>query len=250
MRLTNRASARAFAWAVGSAFGVVVVAPSSLAQSQLFQFSDNLTGFSAEALFTLIDPSTLEVRLRNTSTGVPAGFEASDQMLTGVSWDFGTPGFNGDSMITGGAVAIGPTSNSLNFDQVLTQLGPGDDVSGEWGFGNMDGTGALTNFISSLTPMATSFGGANRDGPLAIDGPQGGLVADPVIVPLGGLGAVQFEVVALVSLSAPITDLDFLDANLVRFEFGSDAAFFDVPSPAGISLLGLAGVATFRRRRR
>lgn len=246
MRLDTRANACAFAWAIGSVLGFVVAAPSALAQSQLVFFSD-ISGLSAEALFTLIDPTTLEIRLRNTSTGVPSGFEASDQLLTGVSWDFGHPGFNGDSMITGGTVAIGPTSQSVNFDQIAIQLGPGADVSGEWGFGNMDGTGALTNFLSANAAAATPFGGVNLDGPLNIDGPQGGLLANPGIVPLGGLGAVQFEVVSLLSLSLPISDLSFLNANGVLFEFGSDAFF--LPTPSTLIFLG-AGLATLSCRRR
>ena len=43
------------------------------------------TGLAAEVEFTLLDPTTLEVRALNASTGVPAGFDEADQMLTGVS---------------------------------------------------------------------------------------------------------------------------------------------------------------------
>ncbi len=217
--------------------------------SVIFKFNDPLgSGLAAEAEFTLLNPTTLEVRLRNTSTGVPFGFDTSDQILTAISWDFGAPGFNGDPWIISGTVVIGPTSQSLNFD--TGSYGPGTDVSGEWGYGNMDGTGLLANFISASRPESTPFGGANLDGPIAIDGPQGGLVANPVLVPLGGQGAIQDEIIATLTLDGAISDLGFLNQNLVRIEFGSDAFFITVPEPGTVALLGLAGLLGLRRRRR
>ena len=119
------------------------------AVGDMFILSDP-SGLAAEVEFTLLGPNTLEVRARNISTGVPAGFDSADQILTGISWDFGHPGYNGDTMITGGTVLIGPTSESVNFD--TGWYGPGTDVSGEWGYGNEDGTGALTNFITAHNP--------------------------------------------------------------------------------------------------
>lgn len=216
----------------------------------LIHFSDP-SGLAAEAEFTILNPTTLQIRLRNTSTGVPLGFDSADQLLTGLSWDFGHPGFNGDIMITGGTVLTGPTSSSLNFD--ITNVGPNADVGGEWGYGNMDGTGALTNFISGNEAQSTVFGGPNRDGPVGIDGPQAGLVASPVLVPLGGLGAIQDEIVATLTLSGELTKaalLHDLQSNGVRVEFGSDAAFIEVPAPAAAGMLGIAGLIATRRRRR
>jgi hypothetical protein len=220
------------------------------AAGTLFVLTDS-SGLSAEVEFTLIDPTTLEVRARNTSTGVPVGFSNSDQLLTGISWDFGHPGFNGDAMITGGTVLTGPSSASVNFD--ITNVGANADVSGEWTYGNMDGTGLLTNFISASIsgPGTTVFGGANLDGPVDPDGPQGGLVADPILVPLGGLGAIQDEIVATLSLDMAVADLSFLTENGVRVEFGSDAFFITVPEPAtaGMVALGLLGLLAAPRRR-
>ncbi len=209
---------------------------------------DDGSGLSAEVEFTLLSATSLEVRARNTSTGIPMGADAADQILSGVSWDFGHPGFNGDTMISGGMVVIGAASDSVNFD--TGSYGPGFDVSGEYGFGNMDGTGALTNFVSSNTAQATPFGGANLDGPVSIDGPQGGLVADPMVQSLGGLGAIQDEYVATLTLTDPITDLDFLTANGVRVEFGSDYRWITIPEPASAALLMLGSLLALQRRKR
>jgi hypothetical protein len=214
--------------------------------SEIFILTDS-SGLAAEVEFTLVSPTTLEVRARNISTGVPAGFEAADQILTGISWDFGELGFgSGDPEITGGTVVIGPASTSVDFD--TGSYGPGFDVSGEWGFSNTDGSGGLTNFISANAAHATPFGGSNLDGPVNIDGPQGGMVADPALVPLGGLGAIQDEVVATLTIDEPLDDLEFLHANSVRVEFGSDAAFIDVPEPRALALFLVALLLGVRRQ--
>ncbi len=205
------------------------------------------SGLSAEVEFTLSSPTTLVVHARNTSTGVPLGFSNADQLLTGISWDFGAPGVQpGDPAIAAGTVAIGAAGSSLDFD--TGSYGPGTNVSGEFGFSNLDSTGLLPNFITAESSLSTAFGGPNLDGPTSIDGPQAGLVADPVIVPLGGLGAIQNEIIATLTLDQPISDLDFLAQNQVRVEFGSDAKFITSPEPGGLALLA-CGLLALRRRR-
>lgn len=230
---------------------VLVSACQVASASVTFTFEDD-SGLGAEAVFTLLDEGmTLEVRLRNTSTDVPDGFSNSDQILTGISWDFGEPGFNSDPEITGGTVVTGPDSMSINFD--IMDVGANADVMGEWGFGNMDGTGALTNFITATHSLSTPFGGENLDGPVNIDGPQGGLVGVPILIDLGGLGVIQDEVIATLILSGdPVENLDFMFDHGVRVEFGSDAFFITqtVPEPASLGLLLLGAVALFGRRPR
>lgn len=172
----------------------------SAADAGLVMLFDDGSGLSAEAEFTLLGAGDiLEIRLKNTSTSIPFGFSNSDQLLTGVSWDFGHVGFNGDAMITGGSVVTGSSSSSINFS--IANVGPNSDVSGEYGYGNMDGSGALTNFVSGNAAQAIPFGGANLDGPVVIDGPQAGLLSSLASVPLGGLGAIQDEIVATLTLA-------------------------------------------------
>lgn len=216
-----------------------IAAPSSAA---MFSFTDGAyPGLAAEAEFTLLGPTTLEIRLRNTSTGVPGGFEAADQILTSISFDLGAVS------ITGGSAHIGATSQTINFS--TGSYGPGHDISGEWGYGNAGATGLLSNFVSTNVAGATAFGGPNLDGPGGLNGPQGGIVANPLPASLGGLGAVQDEVIFTLTLSAILADLSFLDSALPIVEFGSDAAFITAPAPGSLAVLGLAALPLTRRRR-
>jgi hypothetical protein len=228
---------------------------SMAAADQIFFFSDP-SGLAAEVVFTRIAPKVLEVRVRNTSTGVPEDFDdSSDQILTGVSWDFGAPGINaGDPQIIDGTVVIGPGSSSIDFD--TGSYGPGDDVSGEYGYGNFDGTGLLTNYISVMSAEETTpFGGPNLTGPPELDGPVGGLVANPPIEPLPSMGTIQDQIIATLTLNKAVPNLNFLSSNLVRIEFGSDMAFVTVPEPSallGLLSMGALGlvICAWRRRRR
>lgn len=233
----------------------VIASLSALAAaSSAFAGGDLITvtgpaGLMASAEFTIINPTTLQIKLKNLSTGVPMGFSNSDQVLTGVSWDFGLPGANvNDPTITGGTVFTGATSASINFS--ITNVGANANVSGEWGYGNSPSGASLQNFFSALQAGSTPFGGANLDSTTNLDGPQGGLVPKPnPIVALGGLGVIQDEVVATLTLSKSISNLEFLYTNLVRFEFGSDAAFVTNPTPGASALLLIGGVMAGRRRR-
>lgn len=222
------------------------------AHATIIYFSDP-SGLSAQADFQIVNPTTLQISLRNTSTGVPGGFNNAMQLLTGLSWDFGAPGNNAsDVKITGGTIVIGATSHSVNFD--TGNYGPGTNVGGEWGYGNGGGGAALLpNLISGNSSGTTAFGGPNLDGPVSLNGPQAGLVSATPPVALGGLGAIQDEVVATLNLNGPLADLGFLTANGVRIEFGSDALYLDgtqnAPAPGAAPLL-LAMMALGRRRRR
>lgn len=233
-------------------FPAIVVAAlvnQSASAGTVVPFSDP-SGLSAEVEFTMLNPTTLEVRLKNTSTGLPGGFGAADQILTGVSWDFGLIGHNhaSDPDIIGGTVVTGSSSFSVNFS--LTNVGANADVTGEYGYGNDDGTGAYANFVTAHNPQSTPFGGANLDGPVNLDGPQAGLISSAFSISLGGQGAIQDEIIATLTLDKPVAQADILgDLGLARVEFGSDAFFITNPEPASAALFALAGLAVFNRRR-
>lgn len=232
--------------AISFSVGVSILATSSAA-ADIVNFS-HASGLSAVAEFTMLNATTVRIRLANTSTGVPMGFDSADQLLTGITWDAGLPGVNpGDPAIVGGTAAIGATSMSVNFS--TGTYGPGADIGGEWGFGNSGGSGGLPNMVSGNTSGVVAFGGANLDGPASLNGPQGGLVANPLLVSLGGLGAIQHEIVVEITLDQSIASLNELIGNGVQVEYGSDAAFIFVPAPASLTLLGVASFGTLRRRR-
>ncbi len=205
------------------------------------------SGLAAEAQFSITGPTQLTVRLRNISTG-SGSFTGAAAILTGCSWDFGAPGVNvGDNTILGGTIVIGATSQSVNFS--TGSYGPGTNVGGEWGYGNAPSGLSFANFISALQAGSTVFGGPNLDATTVLDGPQGGLIAPATVGQLGGLGGINDEVVAVLNLSQPITNLNFVTQNNVRFEFGSDALFITTPTPGSAGAL-LLGAALCARRRR
>ncbi len=214
------------------------------ASADLLIFSDS-SGLSATADFSLIGLDGLKIILTNTSTGVPADFldDPSKQLLTGISFDLGGP------EIIGGNVVIGPddADMSINFD--AGPFGKGANVSGEWGYGNnVTTTGMLVNMVSVNTSQMTAFSDSNLDGPEELDGPQGGLLANPGIVDLGGgLGAIQNSVVITLNLNSDLSGLGFLE-NGVIVEYGSDAAF--IPEPTTVALLALGSISLIRRRRK
>ena len=208
--------------------------------SSTFSFSEG-SGLAGEAEFTLIDSTTLEIRLAHTSTDAPGAFDSASIILTSVSWDFGDTG----ASILGGSARIGDSSHSVNFSSGFH--GAGSDVGGEWGYGNGGATGLLQHYISGNAAGTTAFGGANLDGPGGLNGPQAGLISNDLTHRLGGQGAIMNEIVVTLNLSGSLSDLDWLEE--VIFEFGSDAHFVTVPAPASVALVAAAGMIATRRRR-
>jgi len=218
----------------------------SLAQTAMYDFIGS-SGLSAEAEFTLVDATTVSIRVRNTSTGAPAGFDGADQLLTSISFDLD------GAMIVGGSAMTGSSSYSIGYG--ANDVGPNENIGGEWGYGNAGTTGLFNNFISTNTAGTTArfdpsqnLGGPPGGG---LNGPEGGIIANPAVASLGGLSAIQDEVIFTITISAPIQDLSFLDRG-VRIEWGSDAEFTTgalVPTPGSAALLLASGVLAMRRRR-
>lgn len=230
------------------ALGIVAGLVLASSASAITVSASDPSGLAAEAQFTITGPTQLTVRLRNISTGNGA-FSGAAVILTGVSWDFGLLGVNGgDNTILGGTITIGTLSQSVNFSS--GSFGPGTNIGGEWGYGN-NGTGlSFPNLISSLQSGTTAFGGPNLDNPSNLDGPQAGLIAPATVGQLGGLGAINDELVAVLNLSQSITNLNFIAQNNVRFEFGSDALFLTTPTPGSAAAVLLGGAILARRRRK
>ena len=239
---------RAF-WAVLVFAGILAVAGTVQADmiSRTYDFSDAESGLAARATFylDLARPDLLGIELVNMSTSLPEWFDSADQILTGVSFDL-----RGPQIMTGQAF-IGEGGRSINFSRVSHPLGPWANVSGEWGYGNDGTTGMLPNLVSSMTAHTTPFPGANLDGPVNLNGPQGGLVPQTPLLSLGGQGAIAGPVVMALQLDRGLENLAFLDRGSI-VEFGSNAAYLNssVPEPASLGLLSLLGLGVVCRRRK
>jgi hypothetical protein len=244
-----------------------------------------LVGLNAEATFTIVDATHLDVLLTNTSTaqplilaGCPNGTTCPsgnnvNQLLTGLGFDL-----PGALTIAGGSVLIGTGSISQNFDPNGSappiSLSGGADVSVEWGFANGvtftsqlfpalgPGDETLANYLAALSSQTTPFHvidgtDPNLDGTDGLDGPQAGLVANPNLYDLGGVGAIRNSALIHLTLAnGTLLNLDSFDTHTVRFEFGSSLIYGtpadgNVPEPATLVLLGsgLAGLAIWKRRK-
>lgn len=241
----------AIVWLVFSTTNATIVTETiDLDAPDITSPAQNLNGLSAQAIFTFDtdNPTELLITLSNTSTGVPTGFSNADQLLTGVSFDFGLPGVDNSVTILGGSAEVGAGGVSINFNNVITQLVAGDDLSGEWGYSDMDYLGLLPNFVSGNTSQNTSFGGANLDGPVDLNGPQAGIATATPQVAMAGLGAIADSIVIKLNLDTALSNLDFLENGTVA-EFGSDAAFV-TPEPTTLATLAFGSLALFRKRKR
>ena len=238
------------------AAGIATTVLAQSAAASTVQFSDS-SGLSATATFALLNGgSTLQIALRNTSTGAPASFagDPANYILSGIAFNMG-----GVNIVHSGSGAhLGASSQSVNFN---SYQGPGSDTSGEFGFGNGGNTGfgSLVNFVSSSQGgNPTRFSGANLHGPPpgVLNGPAGGLISQALLGSLGGKAAINDEVIFTLNLDGVLSDLSFL-SNGAKIEFGSDAFFLDgtmttvvipLPGAAGMAGVGLVLIGSRRRR--
>lgn len=223
----------------------LVVSSASASVVRSLSFTET-SGLKAAATFTFdpLTPNQLAIKLANVSTSLPGSFDSADMLLTSISFKLPT----GVNILSGGAF-ISAGSNSVNFS--TGYYGPGSNVSPEWGYGNGGTTGLMSHFVTAMQAGSTKFAPGNLDGPVVLDGPQGGLVADPFVGNLGGLGAIRNSIDVFLTLSSPLSNLNFLDLGAI-VEWGSDAEFTTVtlvPAPAAalLALMGLGAAAGAKR---
>lgn len=228
---------------IGSAVVFALLSYCPAAQANLIWAWSTGDGFSAQAEVSLVNPHQLQIVVENTSTFWPSAVpvDSANQLLTSVSFDLPVGLY-----IVGGSAYLGPNARTIGFDELDVQLTEGGNVSAEWGYSNVGYKINLgRNVITAMQSQSTRFtAGGNLDGPNGLNGPQGGLVANPMLTSLGGLGAIEGPVRFNVCLSGNVA---LADIEPGAIEFGSDAAFAPpvaVPEPATLALLA-AGGATF-----
>jgi hypothetical protein len=207
--------------------------------------TDPLNGLSARGTFS-IDGTELTILLENTSTGVPAGFEASDSLV--VSLGMNLP--DGIVIGSGDSALIGPGSVGVG---AWAALGAGESVAEQWIWTNDSGGDLLEAFTQVISTSVGQGGGTltGFDGqPGDVNGPFGGIAASPPIVSIpGSKKAVSDSIKFTLTLSGALSDTQLeLVASKSRVEFGSDVRYLGAPEPASLALLGLGGLLVRRRR--
>jgi hypothetical protein len=221
------------------------------------------TGQTATAEFTFASGSVLEIILTETTPAAASDISGAGAILTSIG--FVLPDA---AVIVGGDVIIASGSQSVGFDQGdVPQL---TNVNGEWG-ATIGGEAPIGldsyefDFVSSMGAHTTPFADVslnNLDGSASsLDGPQGGLLDDSAA--RGGLGVIDNSVFISLLLDANPSEVGNQPLSLEQqnaflaslpassvVEYGSDAAFGQVPEPATMLLLGtgLVGLLGFRRK--
>jgi hypothetical protein len=206
--------------------------------------SEPLNGLAARATFDLAG-TQLTILLENTSTGVPASFLAADSLLVSIGMNLP----DGVSISSGEDAVIGPGSYGVGSWSDRTA---GDSVGEQWIWTNEFGGDLMDTYAQVISTSSgqgggtvTRFDGGNG----SVDGPYGGIVADPPILPVpDNKPAVSDSIVFTVTLSSGLSDAQLAtvaDASIV--EFGSNARYLTTPEPASLVLLLLGAVV--RRRR-
>ena len=210
--------------------------------------SEPLNGLAARATWD-INGTQLTITLENTSTGIPNGFKASDQLVVSLGFNLpkGTNISSGDSaLIAAGASGLG----------IWSPRGPGDSVAEEWLWTNEFG-GDVMEAWRQIISTSSGQGAGNHttfDGKLNgdVNGPFGGIAAAPPFVEIpNNRPAVSDGIVFTLTLSDPLTSDQLIAvANGSIVEFGSDMQYLGVPAPGAVGLLALAGALGRGRRRR
>lgn len=206
--------------------------------------TEPLNGLSARATFTLSGSGTeLTILLENTSTGVPASFDASDQLLSSLGMNLPV------NILAGDWAVIGPGSVGLG---VWSTRGPGDSVAEEWLWTNEFGGDLMEAWQHVISTNEGQGGGTTTrfdGGTGTVAGPFGGIAADPPHrkIPDKQM-AISDSAVFHLRLTAAMTEAQLLEAaNGSIVEFGSDQRYLLVPEASSLLLLGLGALPLLRR---
>lgn len=204
-----------------------------------------LNGLAAMATFET-SGNTLNILLKNTSTGMPAGFDTAASLLVSLGMSLPT----GFSILSGNTAVVGPGSTGISQWSGLTS---GSSVANEWAWTNSGGGDLLVPYkqvisTSSGNQSLTHFTGGSG----GLGGPYGGIAASPLLANIPGTQrAVSNSIAFSLTLSGALSDQQLSEvANSSIVEFGSDVRYLKVPEPASMALLGLGALLFSRGPRR
>ena len=213
-------------------------------------------GLGATAIFTLVNPTTLNMVLTNISTAPFGGVNGSaDMVLSSIGLNLGA------SSITGGLISLYGGSTVVRRSGSSWQpYSFSGNLNRKYGFSNTGvgnvGPGVVPGALNVITSHRAGGSAVTRfSGHTGLPGGLNfGLVA-PGSTAFGRKKFIRDGVDVTLHLDHPLRGLSFLRSGSY-VEFGSDHAFVPgsaaIPEPSTIFLLsaGVAGLAGYRWRRR